>query len=79
MGSNSSGSTSLDKQAKSGVTRAVMSLVVLGVVLGAWRWLGKGTPIWEFDQWFTNASSTLSGFMDKSPELVQNIFNHEKE
>lgn len=66
-----SNATSAGRKSRSVVTRAVMAVVLLGVVLGAWRYLGRGAPIWELQTWFKNSQLTIREFSD----AVMSLFN----
>lgn len=50
--------------------------VVLGIVLGGWRYVGKGVPVWSPD-WWHNANQTIQSWFDwtsrQAPHVLKQI------
>lgn len=52
------------------VGRTIAALIMLGVLLGAYRWLGQGANVWEPD-FFPNAEERISRLFDWSDDTIR--------
>lgn len=52
--------------------RLLFALVAAGVVLGAWRWLGKGSDVTD-PGWFGQVTQTLTDFGNWSKGLISQL------
>lgn len=66
--------TAIPAKAKSVPRQIIVSLVMVGFVLGMYRWLGKGAQIWD-PGWWTNAQQTMSTAIPSAREWVTGVIN----
>lgn len=59
------------------VKRVLGGLVLIGVVIGIWRYLGDGAALGSAE-WFNNATDTVQGFIDwvqaRARDLSQTVW-----
>lgn len=63
----------MDSVIKSGFSRAIATIVIIGVVLGVARWLGDGASLTD-PQWFTNATAKVQALMDWFARQAESAF-----
>ena len=52
--------------------RAVVLIMTLGFVLGVWKFMGQGEPIWS-PHWLANAWETTTNWLQWNHDTTQNI------
>ena len=52
--------------------RVVVFLVTLGFLLGVWKYLGQGAPIWS-PAWVANAWETVTNWLQWNHDTTENI------
>ena len=54
--------------------RVLVFLVTLGFVLGVWKYMGQGEPIWS-PHWLANAWESATNWLQWNHDTTENIFH----